>query len=243
MRAEKEPLLASELWDEKRKNLLKYLQDNDDWSGFKKWPPVQSTMYSNNRDLITRMIEYMGDSRWAKLVDGFPNEECTVVRHAYFLTLYERVMERELCADDTFIEFGGGYGEMPRLISMIFIPKQYIVYDFPEVGLLQKWYWDKNIKMGRDRVSTTYNMQDIRGMKPTVFFSFTGISEAPAYTQRYFLDSVSPESMLIQYQPKWGGNDNDKFFTEFAEQEFSEMVKVATPNYASHQNLIAWSRR
>jgi hypothetical protein len=211
--------------------------ENPDWSDFQKWSPTITVMYSNNLSLVSGMRETISGTRWEKHLEKFPAKNATVVRQAYALSLYEKTTGRLLSDGDTFLEFGGGYGELARLVFMELEPGEFTIYDFPELSILQEWYLDKYV--GSSKIKCVSEVQRVRGLTPTVFVSMTGLSEAPEYTRRHFLGCFRAESILLQYQKKWWGCNNEELFSTFAYGTYCDIKKTKTPNRVAHTFLIA----
>lgn len=232
------PVLGTNPWDEHRRNIRKHMLESADWRGFKSWSTIIATMHSIDPRLRKEEEKYVANSRWASSLDRVPGDDATAVMQMYNLALYENVTGRNLSNGDFILEFGGGYGEMARVVYEKIRPFRYVVYDYPEVGILQRYYWDKcGIRGGPSCISTP---EQVTGMLPDLFISVCGISEAPMPFKRQFLDLIWPSSILIQYQGDWGGNNNREIFTDWAEGRFRNMHHSTTMNYVKHRIIIAW---
>jgi hypothetical protein len=150
------------------------------------------------------------------------------------------VTGRQISDEDRILEFGGGYGEMPHLLYRVCNPQYYMVYDFPEMSLLQRWYWETYMGIDNGPPWTTSHLEEIQGTEPTIMVSMCGLSEVPLRERADFLDIIKPESILIKYQGDWIGIDNTKFFPEYANRMYHNVHLSTMPNHVGHQMMIAW---
>jgi hypothetical protein len=226
-----EALRLSEEWGDDpwyayRRDLLKTMLAQEDWRGFKTWSTVVATLYTE-------------DPRWGQELGMFDPKNSTAVSQMYLLALYEEVTGKKLSDIERILEFGGGYGEMANIVHKDSEPIWYMVYDFPELGILQRWYWKEICGMKRTP-ATVSDLVRVEALMPDLFISLCGISEAPQPFKSQFLEVIWPSSILLQYQGSWGGNNNIEIFTEFAEDRFENIYHSQRPNHVVHQILIAW---
>ena len=189
--------------------------------------------------MVKEEREYLNKTRWKGELAMFDSGNSTAVSQMYNLALYEEVTGKQLSDGDKILEFGGGYGEMANIVYRDIDTDYYIVYDFPELGILQRWYWKE--VCGIERIPhTTNDIVQVTGALPDLFISLCGISEAPQPFKSEFLDAVWPSSVLLQYQGAWEGDNNIEIFTEFAESRFKNVYHDKRPNRVGHCILIAW---
>ncbi len=234
------PVYPSDSWNVHRENLRNSLLDHQNWDEFKQWSTVSATMYTGDPRLSGPLLEYVKGTRWEKELEGYDPKNGTAIDQAYNLALYENVTGRQLGEDDRFMEFGGGYGEMARLIYGAFNPSWYMVYDFPEMGVLQRWYWKKHIGYCGGPPWSESRMINTEGSVPTILISLCGISETSMDVREEFLEGFSADSVLLRFQDGWEGIDNEKFFEEFAEKNYRNTHSSRAPNHIGHRCIIAW---
>lgn len=232
------PITGDTAWDEHRRNIRKHMLESNDWRGFKEWSTVVATMHSADPELRAGEEKYVANSRWASSLARVPANDATSAIQMYNLALYEDVTGRAISDGDNILEFGGGYGEMARIVYEIVRPSQYTVYDYPEMSILQRYYWHKcGIKSGPGCVN---DIEQVVAMLPDLFISICGISEAPMPFKKQFLDAIWPSAILIQYQGNWNGDCNSEIFAKFARDRFRNIYDDLVPNYVKHRILIAW---
>ena len=235
-------ITGTDTWSVHRKNLRGEMKNNPDWKNFKTWSTVRATIFSGTKTPnVPAQRKMCAGSAWGKALGNYDNENGTVIHQAYSLWLYEKVVGRSLDEDDRYVEFGGGYGEMARLVYIVVAPDEYLVYDLPEMAILQRWYFDTYIGKTTDLVATS-DMDDVRNFgNPTVLASICAISEAPMDVKVEFLEACPAESLLIRYQPLWDKINNRKLFTEFAEDRYDDVHHSHAPEFKNHSYLIAWN--
>jgi len=226
------------VWKGVREALRHTMLQQEDWWGFRSWSTVHFALYSDPKSCAPEK-EYLGGTRWKSLLDIADPDTCTSVTQIYNLALYEEVTGRQLSDGDKILEFGGGYGEMANFVQRMIEPDWYTVYDFPELCILQRWYWE-NVCGVKFALKNTDDIRDIVGLEPDLFVSICGISEAPMPFKRHFLDIINPNSILIQYQGAFEGHNNVNEFTEYAESRFNNVHHTLRLGGVRHCILIAW---
>lgn len=234
------PVAPSDVWSAHRENLRNLLLDHGDWEGFKLWSTIVATMYTGDPRLSDPLMKYVRGTRWEKELEGYDLMNGTAIDQAYNLALYEDVTGCMLSRSDGILEFGGGYGEMARLVYGKFVPSWYLVYDFPEVCVLQKWYWGKHLDGGFKTPQTTCDLNDTLSLAPSLLISLCGISETPLDIREEFLDGFSADSVIFRFQDGWEGIDNEEFFEKFVQKNYRNVHSSRAPNHVGHRCLIAW---
>jgi len=236
---------GKDTWSVHRKNFRNEMLGSNDWNKFRTWPTVQATIYSGTRTPnVHAQIELCKGSAWCDTALSFTDyNNGTVIHQAYSLWLYEKVTGRSLDENDRYLEFGGGYGEMARLVYLVSTPLSYLVYDLPEVAVLQQWYFDTHIGTQNGPIATS-DMEVAKSYEnPTILASICAISEAPPETKVEFLEGCPAESLLLRYQPMWDKFNNKALFTEFAEANYHNVHQEFAPEFNNHSYLIAWDRK
>ena len=226
------------VWKDVRQNLRNTMLQQDDWWGFRSWSTVHFALYSDPKSCEPEK-KYLENTRWKSILLTADPGTCTSVTQMYNLALYEEVTGKQLSDGDKILEFGGGYGEMGNIVQRMIDPKWYYIYDFPELCILQKWYWKE--VCGMEYIPrTTSDIEQIVGLEPDLFVSICGISEAPMPFKRHFLDIINPNGILIQYQGAFEGHNNVNEFTDYAESRFNNVHHTLRMGGVRHCILIAW---
>ena len=113
--------------------------------------------------------------------------------HAMHLAEYRRVTQRDFWGASSFVEWGGGYGNMARLIRRMRPDATYTIIDLPELCALQYVYlgslegedavhvFDGTVRPGRINLMSTYERAPVRA---EAFISTWALTESPAAAQR-----------------------------------------------------------
>ena len=143
------------------------------------------------------------------------------IRHIYHLLSYTSYKPLKA---DIFIEIGGGYGCMANLINKNFPLKKYIIFDTPEVTLLQYYYLKNlNYDVGFDnknfKIILVSNLNKlnilIKSFKSNKKFLISNwaLSEMPIKLRKKLssLFFIS-ENFLLSFQNTFEKIDNFKYF-------------------------------
>jgi len=149
------------------------------------------------------------------------------IRHIYHLLSYTRYKPLKA---DIFIEIGGGYGCMANLINKYFPPKKYIIFDTPEVTLLQYYYLKYlNYDVGFDnenfKIILVSNLNKLNILikrfksKKKFLISNWALSEMPIKLRKklsslYFIS----ENILLSFQSSFEKIDNVKYFNSIRDK-------------------------
>lgn len=116
----------------------------------------------------------------------------------------------ELSKLDTIIELGGGIGDMADIIYKLGFKGKYIIYDFKEVGQIQKWYHEQ---LGHTNIVHTSDVNDLVGADLMIgTWSFT---EMPLNLREEIMGKIGDtKNWLIAYSNLIFGIDNDKYIRE-----------------------------
>ena len=124
----------------------------------------------------------------------------------------------ELSKLDTIVELGGGIGDMADIVYKLGFKGKYIIYDFAEVGKIQKWYHDQ---LGHTNIVHTSDVNDLVGADLMIgTWSFT---EMPLDLRAEIMGKIGgTKNWLISYSNQIFGIDNDKYITEDFAPLFTE---------------------
>ena len=105
------------------------------------------------------------------------------------------------------IEFGGGYGGMCRLIRKMGFKGKYILYDLPELNLLQEYYLIKENCMENTVITNNFS---IFNDKYDLLIATWSLSEIPLSIREKVAQSAKNFIMASQFE--FAGIDNIKYF-------------------------------
>jgi hypothetical protein len=125
--------------------------------------------------------------------------------HAMHLAAYRRARRRDLWDVHSVIEWGGGYGDMARLIRRMNEGVTYTIIDLPEIGALQYVYLATLegeealnvivpgrgfIESGKINLASVYDLARLAGqLEAGSFISTWAITESPAESQEAVAES------------------------------------------------------
>jgi hypothetical protein len=143
------------------------------------------------------------------------------IRHVYHLLEYTNYKSLK---SDIFVEIGGGYGCMANLINKYASHKKYIIFDTPEVVLLQYYYLKNlNYNVGFDnenfKIILVCNLNKLNTLLKKFksykkfLISNWALSEMPI-NLRNKLSSLlmTSENFLISFQSSFEAIDNVQYF-------------------------------
>lgn len=159
----------------------------------------------------------------------------TTVVHAWHLFNLKKHTNIDFDKLDCVIEFGGGYGNMCKLLRKLGFKGDYIIYDLPEFLALQRFYLQgiglhvadgirstASINGENILVSDIGDFKSVLGKKKynnTLFIATWSLSESPMELRATFLPLVAEcDFFLYGYQKKFDNLDNVRFFDEYKEK-------------------------
>jgi len=126
---------------------------------------------------------------------------------------------------DFILEFGGGYGNMCEMFNRVRKDKYYVIFDTPEVNLLQYYYLKRNnIKVGFDiknknkvlLINSLYELKKIilkHRNKKKLFIANWSLSETPLLFRneiKFIFEAF--DHQLISFQNNFENINNFKYF-------------------------------
>ena len=141
----------------------------------------------------------------------FDDFKTTMNRIQAFAHLYlNNISIGELMCMDTIVELGGGVGDMADVIYKLGFKGKYIIYDFPELGKIQKWYHDE---LGLTNVVHTDKIDDL--VDADLCIATWSLTEMPMDLRDQIVDKIgNTKNWLIAYSNEIFGFDNDKYIRE-----------------------------
>lgn len=180
-------------------NKVKYLIETNDLSTFMTWDVLIHTMIAGVDNVE---IEYLKNSKhwnfWVKNLEETilkPNTHPTYkfsstnnLHHAYSLQVLVDKSGKELSNFKFVTEFGGGYGNMCRLIKKINNDISYNIYDIPEFNTIQDYYLKQN---GISDVVLLNNNDVINTVSDkSLFLALWSISETPIENRINYINNL-----------------------------------------------------
>jgi hypothetical protein len=198
---------------------------------FKVWASVMSVPFMNR----TRYINYIGPVLMAAQASQTVRDALEENMIGYngindfqhfsafddFTTTMNRVIHMahlvlngwgpaELSELDTIVELGGGIGDMADIVYKLGFKGKYIIYDFNEVGQIQKWYHDK---LGYTNIVHTSDVNDL--VDADLMIGMWSFTEMPLDLRAELMERIGgTKNWLIAYSNEIFGIDNAKYIHE-----------------------------
>lgn len=119
---------------------------------------------------------------------------------------------------DQIVEVGGGFGSMCRLCFKTGFTGKYIIFDLPEINLLQEYYLKENsVPLKNITLSSTITefSKAIDPKKKTLFIATWSFSEMPLALREGLLKKLTFDAVLIGYQNNFEEVNNSSYFKSF----------------------------
>jgi len=218
-----------------------------DPSLFLRWYPIRSTMNtSNSKFLLTELKELKKSEKWNNLWRDFIKEPFiggqipfifdfstsgNTIHLTYIIDKFWEKTDKNPSDFDYIFEFGGGYGNLCRLIHKIGFNGKYIIFDIPIFSSLQKFYLKlsglpvfdngeiKNKKSGifcvKNVEEAAKTLEETASDNPmrNLFIATWSISEAPLYIRERFYRFIKNfDYFMMAYQDRFGEINNKDYF-------------------------------
>ena len=237
---------AIDMWDEFRRQLLDDLAAGNP-ADFLRWPVVRRTMVKRTQQPAWPEVAHLrarGDwqSRWRPALREasigrpyplarWPWSSVNSVFQAYHVCRFEEATGRPLAAMRTIVEFGGGYGRLCHLVHDMGFTGTYVIFDLPEVAVLQRFYLRHvgiPVREARDGdgaapgAITVVDVADLpalvrgRAEGAAAFVAIGSLSEAPLSLRDVVLAEVRAcEAFLLFFAAQHNGLDNHAYFARW----------------------------
>lgn len=156
------------------------------------------------------MIGYNGPSDFQhfNMFEDFPTT-MNRIQHMAHLIINGWTPEK-LSKLDTIVELGGGIGDMADIVNKLGFKGKYIIYDFKEVGQIQKWYHDQ---LGHTNIVHTSDVNDL--VDADLMIGTWSFTEMPLDLRDEVMGKIgNTKNWLIAYSNHIFGVDNDKYLRE-----------------------------
>lgn len=248
----------SDSWSEFLKELETHVI-NDDPRTFLRWNLVKKVMAPANLSPMEYcFLKSLPDweSRWKNIVSEsssghpvpflfYPKSSWILLQHASHAAVFERHTGQEIKELRTIFEFGGGFGSLCRVFYKLGFKGKYIIFDFPHLSALQKYFLRSlglnSLNIASNRlpseneegawcISQIDLLQELlksqKDLPSSLFIATWSLSESPMETRDKIIPLLqSFQYMLITYQKHFDKIDNDDFFRNnfIQRSEFKEM--------------------
>lgn len=208
---------------------------------FQQWRIITDTMVGTGM-AAGRCSEYLESrpdwhSRWLPLItdDHELFHPSTALLQAYYIAQLEE--RTGLCISDLafVLEFGGGYGNMCYLFHKLGFRGRYVLFDFPVLLALQKFYLTE-MGVSASYCSEARSLNAPVACSPALFVAMFSLSEAPHLTRQPFRAIANIfDFFLIGYST--GGThaamENEAYFQAWRDD---------MPHRVWHQWKIPWTK-
>lgn len=206
---------------------------NDNINGFIFWPEILYNMhytpsikeikYLKNRPTwpsYKKAIQIVSNKIKQIPFFAYPNANENSIRQAYSFENFLQQTKIPLTKIEQIFEFGGGYGSMCTIINRLGFKGDYIIFDWPELSIIQKYYLSQE-KVPLNNINFVNDLDQAKGIlknKPTLLIATWSLSECSFDLREKILNLVKPDYILIGYQKDFAGLDNQKYFATFQEK-------------------------
>ena len=227
-------------------NVLNLIQEKK-LSNFLQISFIQKMFFVHNRLFLLTYLNELKRSKnwlfWKKLITEvkignpvryflYPKSSGNKIFQTYHIKKYTDFLKTSLKSFDVIFEFGGGYGNLANTFQKINKNCKYIVFDTPEVNLLQYYYLKKNNvnvsfydQKKKNRVLLLHNLNKFKKLankfknKKILFVANWSLSETPLSLRKKIFPIINLfDFQLISYQSKFEDINNIKYFEIFNEK-------------------------
>jgi hypothetical protein len=224
---------------------LNTLVKEENPESFLQWDVIKRTMVVGNADFIDIELQFLKsltdwEDRWKPaikevksgeptLYPEYPESSGNLIHHAYHIAQFENTSGFKVSDMNIIFEFGGGYGNMYRLLSNLGFKGKYIIFDFSQFSALQEYFIKSlglkvltidNFKTANSGVLCISDLEDLRqalsqcaDIKEAMFLATWSISETPISFRESILSLVTKfRYYLIAYQGQFEDNNNIEYF-------------------------------
>lgn len=183
---------------------IKNLILNDDIRNFRNWGPIRQTMNAGNptsgfsKDHLNLLKLDKDWERWEKaLKDEFTT---SAVNHSYYISKLENFV-KPIDKFDFIFEFGGGFGNMCRTARNLGFSRKYLIFDFPELLTIQKYYLETHNITSDSEIEFCCDFDILSGLLKNktnaLCISTHALEEAPIGVMNRVLNNVKTFSAFL----------------------------------------------
>jgi len=207
---------------------------------------------SDERYVISQLLtdEQFGCPNFSYL---YPQSSTLNIQHVHHIITIRRHLEVDFESLGSIYEFGGGYGNLARLIFKTGFTGGYSIFDFELMGAIQKYYLsraaataDKVDKFqfissfdhfGQNLANTGYNK--------SFFIATWSMSESPLEIRELLYDKLlqSVKYIYITFQKRWHDVDNLDYFLSLSRRLVNHKCLIVPCSiFSGNYYLIATKR-
>jgi hypothetical protein len=150
----------------------------------------------------------------------FPQSSTLNIQHVYHLLEIRRHLDVNFESLESIFEFGGGYGNLARLVIKSGFKGRYTIFDFQLMGALQKYYLSRSISTA-DKINTFKFISNIDDNSLNMvggnflFIATWSMSESPIELRKIIFEKIlqSANYIYITFQKDWHDVDNFAYFS------------------------------
>ena len=233
-----------DVWADLRRRVHHSLIHGDP-AEFLRWPPVEQSMVKRSHQRARPELLHLRKRpdwrrRWRSAVreatigrprplPRCPWSSANTIYQAYHACRFEEATGRSLASMRTIVEFGGGYGRFCHLAHDLGFTGTYVIFDLPEVAVLQRFYLRHvglTVSEAREAtwpargVVTVVDPNELTALlrqRPcgeAAFVAISSLSEAPLALRDTALAAVTSfDAFLIHYAAAHDALDNRAYFS------------------------------
>ncbi len=174
------------------------------------WDVVAQTMFPPPYARFIRLEKrYLASHNWP-LPPGFL--QANAIHQMYHLCRFQAATGLAIRDFDFILEFGGGYGEMCRVVPDLGFAGRYLIFDLPETNALQRYC----LRGCCVELQSATPQEDPAPGSRKVFIATWSFDEAPLEARAPWTALLAGfDAFLIAYQSNFAGIDNEAFFLEW----------------------------
>lgn len=212
-------------WSGVRTTFRGHVASDEPMEEFLTWPEIASTMFVGNAPYTGLELEALQRSpNWmryevALAEDALGNPPMynrltsgNLIHQCYHLMQWEAQTGLRVNDLESIVEIGAGYGALCKIIRRLGFVGEYMIFDLPELGLLQRWY------LGEMGIAATWADDAPEALlTPDLLVALWSLSEMTSETQARYMDRLSPNHYLLAaHDAPWEGEDNAALFRGLA---------------------------
>lgn len=111
---------------------------------------------------------------------------------------------------DTIVEIGAGIGDLADIVYKLGFKGKYVIYDFPELLQIQKWYHNQ---LGHTNIQYVSNLDEL--VPADLCIATWSFTEMPLDLREQVMQQIgNTKNWLLAYSNQIFGLDNHKYITE-----------------------------
>ena len=195
------------------------------WLGYMEGAQKTHERIKHNSVLYKRWVKSMSPKTWGFTQEvytktlsmiKFPrfNDELITttynLRSNHHIETYIELTSKNIFEYDRIVEFGGGTGDLSKLIFDMGFVGEYIIYDLPEMLEIQK------LNFLPSKKKPVFTTKIPKYSVNTLLISTWALSETPLTLRNEFIDILQPENWLIISQKNIFDVDNESYFKSWS---------------------------